>query len=284
MTTLWPFPSSYPTALDVFTPVLFDNVDEVIANHPNSLASAIEALQAKLGLDNELVLGTGGLGFYAAGKAASPGRYTLWVNNNFAPQSHVFFTDEAGIDHDLSLGGGGGGIVWGDTLLIYIDSTNGSDAPGFGDGTPEKPYASLQWSTDPAVVPPPESFDDPADLPMFNSGVRYVLAPGEYAGADVLLPHRRFISFTGSQYVITCNVNWFYDYQYWFGENPNLAFQIVEFTTETPLMSWLNGNFTRMNGANNLVAGSNSSLILNGLQLGGDILNIDSGNDAGPVP
>jgi hypothetical protein len=104
------------------------------------------------------------------------------------------------------------------------------------------------------------------------------LAPGEYAGADVLLPHRRLISFTGSQYVITCNVNWFYDYQYWFGEDTNLNPQIVEFTTETPLMSWLNGNFTRMNGVDDLSAGDNSALILNGLWLGGNILNIDSGH------
>lgn len=282
MTTLWPFPSSYPTALDLFTPVLFDNVDEVIANHPNSLASAIEALQAKLGLDNEVVHDTGGVGFYLTGKAASPGRGTLWMNNAaFAPHFHLYYTDELGTDHDLSAGGGGS-IAWGDYLLIFVDSTNGSDAPGVGDGTPEKPYETLAYATSVAVVPLPTDWDE------FNTGVQYVLAPGVYdAGGDITLPHRRFIAFTGSRYDIQCIVRWYYDFQYWFHNNPDphpasSNWQVVEFTTDTPLMSRLTGNFYRKNNAANLTTGNNATLIIEGLELGGDIINEDSGNNATP--
>jgi hypothetical protein len=122
MTTLWPFPSTFPVSFDLFTPVLFDNVDEVIANHPNSLASAIAALQVKLGLVNEPVHEVGGVEFYAAGQPANPGapgNPTLWANNLFSPY-HIFFTDEAGADHDLSAGGGPGGSAYPPDAVVIV--------------------------------------------------------------------------------------------------------------------------------------------------------------------
>jgi len=50
MTVTWPVTISYPTGLDTFyagSP-LADGVDQVIDNHPNTIAKSIVALETKL--------------------------------------------------------------------------------------------------------------------------------------------------------------------------------------------------------------------------------------------
>lgn len=104
MTTNWG-PIVFPTALDTFAPLMIDNVDEVIANHPNSLAGAILALEAKLNIDNDPIIGTGGLQFDSTGNAANPGvagEPTLWIDN-LSPTT-LWFTDDLGTDYDLLAG------------------------------------------------------------------------------------------------------------------------------------------------------------------------------------
>jgi hypothetical protein len=46
--------TSFPTALDSYT-TLVDNVDGIVAAHPNDRGDAIEALQAKVGIDSSAV-------------------------------------------------------------------------------------------------------------------------------------------------------------------------------------------------------------------------------------
>jgi hypothetical protein len=102
MTTTWPI-STYPLALDTFTPALLDGVDEVLANHQNVPAQALVAVQTKLGIDGSPVTGLGGVSFDPAGKAAFPGAAgspTIWVNNA-APSFALMYTDELGSDFTL---------------------------------------------------------------------------------------------------------------------------------------------------------------------------------------
>lgn len=101
MTTVWPYPSTYPIAYDDFTTVMLDNVDEVIANHPNSLSSSIMELQLKLGLDNGLTLNLGGLQFDPAGLAANPAGAAepcLWVDNTTGAGFLLTYTDNTAVD------------------------------------------------------------------------------------------------------------------------------------------------------------------------------------------
>jgi hypothetical protein len=108
MTTNWG-PIVFPTALDTFAPLMIDNVDEVIANHPNSLAGAILALENKLNIDNDPIIGTGGLQFDSTGNPANPGAVgepTLWIDN-LSPTT-LWFTDDLGTDYDLLAGVGFG--------------------------------------------------------------------------------------------------------------------------------------------------------------------------------
>jgi len=121
MTTNWG-PIVYPTALDTFFPLMIDNVDEVIANHPNSLAEAITALEAKVNIDNDPMIDTGGLQFDVTGHGANPGAPgapTLWIGN-LSP-TRLYFTDDVGTDYDLLSGIGygiGTDVVCGVALVV----------------------------------------------------------------------------------------------------------------------------------------------------------------------
>jgi hypothetical protein len=121
MTTNWG-PIVYPTALDTFLPLMIDNVDEVIANHPNSLAQAITALEAKVNIDNEPVIGSGGLQFDVTGHGANPGvagQPTFWIGN--VSPTRLYFTDDLGTDYDLLSGIGygiGTNVVCGVPLAV----------------------------------------------------------------------------------------------------------------------------------------------------------------------
>ena len=111
MTTIWPHPSTFPVSYDNFSTALIDNVDEVIANHPNSLASGISALEQKLNLDNLPIIDTGGLNFDPTGHAATPappGIPSLWIDTSGGPfvGFPIKFTDQLGVTYDLRVSGG----------------------------------------------------------------------------------------------------------------------------------------------------------------------------------
>ena len=123
MTTLWPHPSQFPVAFDNFTTALIDNVDEVIANHPNSVASAVMTLQQKLNLDNLPVLGSGGVQFDLVGHAVAPsppGMPCLWMDTSGGPAVGypIKFTDQLGTTYDLRVSGGVGFIGTGFTCPL----------------------------------------------------------------------------------------------------------------------------------------------------------------------
>jgi len=159
--TFWPYPSGYPTALDNFSSGQVDGVDIVWANHPNSLASAVAALQTKLNITNALIQGIGGLEFDPTGHAANPGaggNPTLWLDNSSGPGFAPMYTDDLGVSYDLrnaaSAGFIGygytcpGGTVAGDLVhittsadtVVLAHATNGLKANGmvisvYGGGT-----------------------------------------------------------------------------------------------------------------------------------------------------
>lgn len=136
----WPYPSGYPTALDNFLTPQIDNVDVVWANHPNSLSSAVMALQAKLNIDNAPIQGVGGLEFDAIGlptNPGAPGNPTVWVSNVAGPGFPLFYTDDLGNTYDLRNTGSTGlayscppGTVIGDLV-----SVNAPDAVVLGSAT-----------------------------------------------------------------------------------------------------------------------------------------------------
>ena len=104
--------SVYPTGYDAFLPQLVDNVDEVMADHPNTALEAVTNLEAKLGIDGDPILGLGGVCFEATGKAANPGALsipTVWVDNNTAAML-LKYTDALGVDWELQAASLYGGL------------------------------------------------------------------------------------------------------------------------------------------------------------------------------
>jgi hypothetical protein len=153
---------------------------------------------------------------------------------------------------------------------IYLDAVDGSDVSG--DGTPGKPFKSLEKGMDPSVVPVPASWAE------FDTAVQYVLAPGTYtATGDVQVPYRRNVLITGSRFVIDHRLNWYYQLQYWFGHNPDLEMATFKISTDTLGDSQV-GDVYRMNEAADDSAGRNCVLSFERLLLSGDIINADSGN------
>ncbi|MDC1299923.1 hypothetical protein N8Z24_00290 [bacterium] len=107
MTTTWG-PIVYPTSLDSFTPALVDNVDEVIANHPNSLSDAITAIETKLGITGGLATGFGGVAL--TGLAASPAINSVWIDSSGGAGTYdLMYTDDSGVDYLVSGPGGTSG-------------------------------------------------------------------------------------------------------------------------------------------------------------------------------
>jgi hypothetical protein len=115
-------------------PTTIDGTHDVMTSHPMSLASAVYALETKIGITNAALTGVGGLSFYYTGKAANPGALgnpTLWVDNSGGSPFPLMYTDDAGTDYNLtaSLSGGfygygltHGGLAIGD--LVYISAAN----------------------------------------------------------------------------------------------------------------------------------------------------------------
>jgi|LSQX01.2.fsa_nt_gb hypothetical protein len=89
MTTEWK-DSVYPVSLDDFDPKLNDGVDHILANHPNSLATSIETIQQKLGIDGDPVTGVGGVEFKGvSNNPGAAGKSCLWTDN----AGNLNFTD-----------------------------------------------------------------------------------------------------------------------------------------------------------------------------------------------
>ena len=100
--------SVYPTSYDSFTPNLVDTVDEVIADHPNTALSAIELIEAKLGIDNDPAVGLGGVSFDVLGQAANPGgagEPTIWVDSSGGPGFGLKYTDDLAVNYDILVSG-----------------------------------------------------------------------------------------------------------------------------------------------------------------------------------
>ena len=118
--------SNYPLVLDNYTgSPQVDNVDTVWADHPNSLAAAIEAIQSKLSITGGVATGFGGISLNSV--AANPGGPTvptLWVDNSSGSPYPLMYTDNAGTDFDLTAGVG---YLWND---IYTASMISIDAAG----------------------------------------------------------------------------------------------------------------------------------------------------------
>jgi len=127
MTTIWG-PVTYPTSVDGFAPALLDNVDEVIDNHPNTLAQAIIALENKLGVDGGIVSSVGGVEFQAL--VSSPGDVSVWVDNSGGPGNYnLYYTDDGGVDYLI----GGPGVVppGGSSILMFGTGISLTDGTNF---------------------------------------------------------------------------------------------------------------------------------------------------------
>jgi len=117
MTIQWQYPSNFPGALDDFltnpADQLVDHVDEVIANHPNSLASAVDAIEKKLGLDNDPMIGIGGVSFHTTGHVSNPGATgepTIWLDTSGSTYV-LMYTDNNNVTSPLGSGTGLGAAL-----------------------------------------------------------------------------------------------------------------------------------------------------------------------------
>ena len=123
--------TTFPAVLDLWANQV-DLVNDVMASHPNSLATAVYAIEAKLGIDNDIVSNVGGIQFYPAGVAANPGGVgepTVWTDNSGGPGFPLQYTDDLGNTYNLSQGSflgfnyAHGGLV-GVGDLCYITGAN----------------------------------------------------------------------------------------------------------------------------------------------------------------
>ena len=200
----WPYPTTYPVALDNFSTAQIDGTDIVWANHPNSLASALMAVQAKLNTTNAQIQDTGGIAFDPTGHAANPaaaGVPSFWVDNTTAPGFAPMYTDEIGNSYDLR-GGSGGGFV---SQYVYCDATDGDDATG--DGTPGKPYKT--WVAACAAQPAPTT------VAIFSTPLEFILAPGGDYPGPVTVPKRLHVTVQGDDCSISGTINWGIDPKVW---------------------------------------------------------------------
>ena len=200
----WPYPTTYPVALDNFSTAQIDGTDIVWANHPNSLASALMAVQAKLNTTNAQIQDTGGIAFDPTGHAANPaaaGVPSFWVDNTTAPGFAPMYTDEIGNSYDLR-GGSGGGFV---SQYVYCDATDGDDATG--DGTPGKPYKT--WAAACAAQAAPTT------VAIFSTPLEFILAPGGDYPGPVTVPKRLHVTVQGDDCSISGTINWGIDPKVW---------------------------------------------------------------------
>ena len=200
----WPYPTTYPVALDNFSTAQIDGTDIVWANHPNSLASALMAVQAKLNTTNAQIQDTGGIAIDPTGHAANPaaaGVPSFWVDNTTAPGFAPMYTDEIGNSYDLR-GGSGGGFV---SQYVYCDATDGDDATG--DGTPGKPYKT--WAAACAAQAAPTT------VAIFSTPLEFIFAPGGDYPGPVTIPSRLHVTVQGDDCSISGTINWGIDPKVW---------------------------------------------------------------------
>ncbi len=144
----WPLPSGYPTALDNFSAPQVDNVDVVWANHPNSLASAVTALEGKLNIDNAPVKNVGGLQFDPAGKAVNPAAANepvIWIDNSSGPGFPIYYVDETGAQYDLRSAASAAFVGYGYTCTMGMAVRDlawisGADTVDYADATAPSPF------------------------------------------------------------------------------------------------------------------------------------------------
>jgi hypothetical protein len=138
-------PTTYPLVIDAWAPQV-DAVTDVMCSHPNSLATAVYAIETKLGIDNDIVKNVGGLQFDPVGQAANPGGVgepTIWVDNSGGPGFPLQYTDDLGNTYNLTAGSfigtnylHGGLVGVGD--LCYITGADTLDLAGATPGNPAR--------------------------------------------------------------------------------------------------------------------------------------------------
>lgn len=100
---------TYPTAIDTYynpaarnlgagTGYMLDLTDDCVANHVNTLAESILAIENKLGETAGDATGFASIAF--TGIAASAANTTLWIDNSVSPNL-LRYTDNVGTDFDL---------------------------------------------------------------------------------------------------------------------------------------------------------------------------------------
>ena len=119
---------------------------------------------------------------------------TLWMLTNHSPVTWV------------GVGGGGGGSLLTSPLRVYVDATNGTDAPTTT-GTIGDPFASLAYA---AAAQP-----NPTNITEYGTEVLFHVEPGTYTG-DVTLPYRSGIAIQGELVRIVGDILWYQDPAYMF--------------------------------------------------------------------
>jgi len=190
-------PTTYPTVIDAWA-AQTDLVNDVMASHPNSLASAVYAIETKLGIDNDIVSDVGGLQFDPTGKAANPGAAgepTLWVDNSGGAGFPLQYTDDLGNTYNLSLGAfigfnyAHGGLV-GVGDLCYITA---ADTLGVAAATPGNACRGMVINTTGAVATVLYGGEVSNGAWALTAGASYYLGDGGAFVAAGALPGTRTI-------------------------------------------------------------------------------------------
>lgn len=129
-------PTAFPGALDSGAgsfPLLTDGIHDIMASHPNSLASAVDALEAKVGIDGSLVVSSfdymlkqGRLTSQQPGGNTGSIAYILDAANAHAGTDRLLSLRSVGAAHFEVRGGAANSL--------YLEMVGGSTAPVSGGG------------------------------------------------------------------------------------------------------------------------------------------------------
>ena len=149
---------------------------------------------------------------------------------------------------------------------IWVDADNGDDG---GDGSKGAPYATLAAAAAGVAAP--------SDFAEFSTKITFHVGPGTYSAA-VTLPHRLYMTIIGYNAVISGDITWNYDIQYYGVETPGDHFHALIFDTPAFGGLTISGDLTCKNEVTDGTGLANRYLYINRSYVLGSIVNLKAGN------
>lgn len=149
---------------------------------------------------------------------------------------------------------------------IWVDADNGDDG---GDGSKGAPYATLAAAAAGVAAP--------SDFAEFSTKITFHVGPGTYSAA-VTLPQRLYMTIIGYNAIISGDITWNYDIQYYGVETPGDHFHALTFDTPAFGGLTISGDLTCKNEVTDGTGLANRYLHINRSYVLGSIVNLKAGN------